>query len=431
MKVLQTRSRLRCLLLTGWLLLPAAASHADTVAWLGGHVIDGTDAEIRENTTIIAENGRITTVGPAMEVDVPEDATRIDVSGLYLMPGLINAHGHLSDVRGLESGHYTRENLERQLSLYARYGVTTVASLGGDGPEAFALRDEQDRLDLDRSRLMVAGPVLNPDSPDAAREAVAEVADSEADFVKFRIDDFLGRGSKMAPPIYQAIGEAAAQHNLPVAAHIYELEDAFAALDLGAKHIAHSVRDQHIDQSFIDRMRESGACYMPTLTRELSTYVYESEPDFFSDPFFLRETDAAVLSALLDPERQQQMQDSTAAQTYKAALPVARSNLKMLADARIPLAMGTDSGPAGRFQGYFEHLELWMMADSGLTAGQVLQSATRDAADCLGLDNTGTLEPGKHADLLVLTGNPLEDVANTRTLVDVYIAGNRVPRHPD
>lgn len=430
MKILQSCMRLRCLLLTGCL-LTATGSHADTVAWLGGHVIDGTGDEVRENTTIIAENGRITVVGPAAEVEVPADATRIDVSGLFVMPGLINAHGHLSDVRGLESGHYTRENLERQLALYARYGVTTVASLGGDGPEAFTLRDEQDRPDLDHARLMLAGPVLNPPDPDAAREAVAGVADSGADFVKFRIDDFLGRGRKMAPPVYRAIGEAAAQHDIPVAVHIYELEDAVAALDLGAEHIAHSVRDRHIDQSFIDRMRESGACYMPTLTRELSTYVYESEPDFFSDPFFLREADPTVLSALLDPERQQQLRDSTAAQTYKAALPIARSNLKMLADARIPIAMGTDSGPAARFQGYFEHLELWMMADSGLTAGQILRSATSDAAECLGLENSGTLEPGKHADLLVLTGNPLENVANTRTLVDVYIAGNRVARHPE
>lgn len=431
MNVLRSSIRLRCLVLSGCLLLTAGGTHADTVAWVGGQVIDGTGAALQENTTIVAENGRITAMGPDSQVEVPADATRIDVSGLYLMPGLINAHGHLSDVRGLEGGHYTRENLERQLALYARYGITTVASLGGDGPEAFALRDGQDQPDLDHSRLMVAGPVLNPADPASAREAVAEVADSRADFVKFRIDDFLGRGRKMAPPVYQAIGEAAEQHDLPVAVHIYELEDAFAALDLGAEHIAHSVRDQHINQRFIDRMRESGACYMPTLTRELSTYVYESEPDFFSDPFFLRETDPEVLSTLLEPERQQQQRDSTAAQTYKAALPIARSNLKRLADARIPIAMGTDSGPAARFQGYFEHLELWMMADSGLTPEQILHSATRDAAGCLGLEDTGTLEPGKHADLLVLTRNPLENVANTRTLVDVYIAGNRVPRHPD
>lgn len=431
MNVLRSSIGLRGLMLSGCLMLTAGGTHADTIAWVGGQVIDGTGAGLQENTTIVAENGRITAMGPDSQVDVPSDATRIDVSGLYLMPGLINAHGHLSDVRGLEGGHYTRENLERQLALYARYGITTVASLGGDGPEAFALRDGQDRPDLDHSRLMVAGPVLNPDDPASAREAVAEVADSRADFVKFRIDDFLGRGRKMAAPIYRAIGEAAEQHDLPVAVHIYELEDAFAALDLGAKHIAHSVRDQHINQRFIERMRESGACYMPTLTRELSTYVYESKPDFFSDPFFLRETDPEVLSTLLEPERQQQLRDSTAAQTYKAALPIARSNLKRLADARIPIAMGTDSGPAARFQGYFEHLELWMMADSGLTPEQILRSATRDAAGCLGLEDTGTLEPGKYADLLVLTRNPLENVANTRTLVDVYIAGNRVPRHPD
>lgn len=431
MTTLLSSLEVRSLLLAGCLSLATAIGHADTVAWVGGHVIDGTDAGLRENTTIVAEDGRITAIGPASAVAIPDGAQRIDVSGLFLMPGLINTHGHLTDILGLESGHYTRDNLQRQLALYARYGVTTVASLGGDGPEAFTLRNEQDRADLDHARLLVAGPVLNPADPAAAREQVAQVATSGADFVKFRIDDFLGRGRKMAPPIYRAIGETAAEHDIPVAVHIYELEDAYAALDLGARHIAHSVRDRHIDQPFIDRMRESGACYMPTLTREVSTYVYESEPDFFTDPFFLREIRPEVLSTLLDLERQQQLRDSTAAQTYKAALPIARSNLKMLADARIPIAMGTDSGPAARFQGYFEHLELWMMAESGLTPEQVLRSATRDAAQCLGLEDSGTLEPGHHADLLVLTANPLKNVANTRTLVDVYINGNRVPRWPD
>ncbi|MGM0631652.1 MAG: amidohydrolase family protein [Pseudomonadota bacterium] len=410
------------------LLLASTSAAAETIAWIGGHVIDGTGNGVRENTTIVAEDGRITAMGDPTEVDIPADAIRIDVSGLYLMPGLINAHGHLSDVDGLESGHYTRDNLLRQLSLYSRYGVTTVASLGGDGPEAFRLREQWNNAEPRYPHMLLAGPVLNPSSPDDAMDAVSAVADSDADFVKFRIDDFLGRGNKMAPTISEAIAEAAGQHELPLAVHIYELEDAFTALDLGARHIAHSVRDQHIDQAFIDRMREAGACYMPTLTRELSTYVYESEPDFFSDPFFLKEADASVLATLMEPERQQRMRDSEAAQTYKAGLPVARSNLKMLADARIPIAMGTDSGPAGRFQGYFEHLELWMMAESGLSAEQVLLSATRDAAQCLGLENTGTLEPGKYADLLVMTRNPLRDISNTRTLVDVYIAGERVNR---
>jgi imidazolonepropionase-like amidohydrolase len=109
---------------------------------------------------------------------------------------------------------------------------------------------------------------------------------------------------------------------------------------------------------------------------------------------------------------------------------MALRNLKILQDNGVKVAMGTDSGPATRFQGYFEHLEMSMMVEAGLTPMQVLQSATQVAADCLGLNYLGTLEPGKWADVLVLDRNPLEDIANTRSLSQVWIAGNPVPPAP-
>jgi imidazolonepropionase-like amidohydrolase len=92
--------------------------------------------------------------------------------------------------------------------------------------------------------------------------------------------------------------------------------------------------------------------------------------------------------------------------------------------------MGTDTGAApGRFQGYFEHLELEMMSESGLTPQQVLRSATADAAACIQRqDRVGTIEPGKWADFMVLDRNPLEDVRNTRTIHSVWVAGNQVKR---
>lgn len=408
-------------------LFSSSFAYADTVAWTGGTVIDGTGGSALENAAIVAENGRITAVGPLGSVTIPEDARRIDVTGQFLIPGMINAHGHVGDVRGLETGHYTRGNLQRQLSLYARYGITTVASLGGDEAAAFALREQQDAPGLDRARLLLAGPVLNPESPADAAMQVAEVAALGADFVKVRIDDFLGRGSKMEPEVYQAVGRAAARHDLPFAVHIYELADAKAALRAGASHIVHSVRDRHVDEEFIALMKEHQACYVPTLTRELSTYVYGDRPAFFSDPFFLREVDDSIIAALSDPQRQQRIREDEAAQTYRAALPVAMSNLKILHDAGVLIAMGTDSGPPTRFQGYFEHLEMWMMADAGLTPDDILLSATADAARCLGLERAGTLEPGQHADIVVLTDNPLDDIDNTDSISAVYIAGNRVP----
>jgi imidazolonepropionase-like amidohydrolase len=106
---------------------------------------------------------------------------------------------------------------------------------------------------------------------------------------------------------------------------------------------------------------------------------------------------------------------------------MAKANLKRLADAGVRIAFGTDTGPAGRFQGYFEHLELEQMVSAGLTPIQALVSATGDAARCMRVDERiGTLRPGREADFLVLARNPLEDIRHTRTLEQVWIHGRRV-----
>ncbi len=95
-------------------------------------------------------------------------------------------------------------------------------------------------------------------------------------------------------------------------------------------------------------------------------------------------------------------------------------------DGGATVAFGTDTGPFGRFQGYFEHMEMKLMAEAGLTPMQIIVSATGDAARCLGLTDVGTLEVGKWADLVVLARDPLADITNSRSIESVWIAGNRV-----
>src|SRR5690606_34692581 len=120
--------------------------------------------------------------------------------------------------------------------------------------------------------------------------------------------------------------------------------------------------------------------------------------------------------------------ESAAARYWEEHLPIAMQNLKTLSDAGVRIAMGTDTGPPGRFQGYFEHLEMEMMADAGLTPMQVLVASTGGAAGCVGLDpDLGKIEAGKYADFVVLEQNPLDDIRNTRTIESVWINGNRVP----
>jgi len=407
---------------------PAAslASEGDGVtAFVGARLIDGTGAAPIEDAVLLVRDGRVQEAGTG--VPVPEGAEVIDVSGRTIFPGLINAHGHVGDTLGLEAGHYSEQNVLDHLALYARYGITTVNSLGGDGAAAAAVRDDESAPGLTRARLMFAGPVVAGDTPEEVTEQVEEIAAMEPDFIKIRVDDNLGSTTKMTPEVYTAVIEAAHAQGLPLAAHLFYLEDAKGLLEAGADLIAHSVRDQPVDDDFVERLIDRDVCYVPTLTREVSTFVYEERPEFFDDPFFLAEADPEVIAALEDPQRQASYRGAGPT-AYKQALQVALRNLKAVSDGGATVAMGTDSGPPARFQGYFEHLELELMAEAGLTPMQILVAATGDAARCLQRDDIGTLQPGRAADFVVVTGNPLDDITATRTIESVWIAGNRVPR---
>ncbi len=402
------------------------ASEDGTIAFVGATLYDGSGGTPLANAVLLVRDGRVETVGPADQVEVPPDARTVDLTGRYVMPGMVNAHGHVGGTLGLEGGHYSEQNVLDHLRLYAAYGVTTVVSLGGDEAAGAAVRDAQDTPTLDRARLLVAGAVVTGDTDEEALQITNHNIQLGADFIKLRIDDNLGTTRKMSPEVYGAVIERAHEEGLPVAVHVFYLDDAKEALALGADFIAHSVRDTEVDEALLSAMAERDICYSPTLMREVSTFVYETTPEFFSDPFFLAHADPAVVEALQDPELQESVRTSTAAQAYKRALEQALVNLKAVSDAGVRVAMGTDSGPPRRFQGYFEHRELELMAEAGMTPEQIMVAATRDAAACMRLEDVGTLQPGKWADFLVLGADPAEDIGATRSLESVWIAGNRV-----
>jgi imidazolonepropionase-like amidohydrolase len=394
-------------------------------AFAGARIIDPQRAQPLENGIVLVRDGRIESV--LTNPTPPKGAEVVDLRGKYLLPGLISAHVHISDVQGLRPPAYTEENTLRQLRLFARYGITSVFSLGGEKEPAFQARRSQDNADLSRSRIYLAGDVIVGSTPQEAREMVARVAAQKPDVIKIRVDDNLGAAPKMTPDVYRAVIDEAHKRGLRVAAHIYYLDDAKDLLRAGADFIAHSVRDKEIDAEFISLMKKRNVPYVPTLTREISTFVYEDTPGFFSDPFFLREADADVVAQLREPQRQEAMRRSKSAQTYKASLVTAKKNLKKAVDAGLLVAMGTDAGPfANRFEGYFEHLEMEMMVESGLSTAQTLRSATIDAAKALRVSTIGTLARGSWADLLVLDKDPLSDIRATRSIASVWIAGNRV-----
>jgi imidazolonepropionase-like amidohydrolase len=407
---------------------PSPAADEGLTAFVGARIIDGTGRSPIPVAVMLVRDGRIEAIGTGMEVPIPAGAERVDLRDRTVFPGLINTHGHVGDTAGLEGGHYSEQNVLDHLALYARYGITTVNSLGGDQALAAGVRAAESSPVMARARLMFAGPVVNGSTPEEITARVNEIAAMSPDFIKIRVDDNLGNSAKMAPAVYSAAIEAAHGNGLRLASHLFYLEDAKALLAAGTDFVAHSVRDQPVDDELIGMLIENDVCYCPTLTREISTFVYEERPEFFDDPFFLAEADPDVVATLEDPARQRRYRGAGPT-AYKEALQVALANLKAVSDGGATVAMGTDSGPPARFQGYFEHLELELMAEAGMTPMQILVASTGDAARCLGLEDIGTLGPGKVADFVVTTANPLDDITNTRTIESVWISGNRVPRN--
>lgn len=403
---------------------------AGTVALTGARVIDGTGRAPIEQATLLITDGRIAAVGPSATVTIPAGATRVDMSGKTILPGLVNAHGHLNVDENTKLP--VREHVIERLRVYSEYGVTTVASLGStaaDETEGLRIREEQRQGKLGGARFYTAGRNAIGKTPEEARASVARLADLKVDFIKTRLN---GRPGDMDAETLGAVLDEAHKRGLRTAIHIFYLRDAKAAVGNGVDVIAHSVRDQDVDQALIAEMKRRNVAYVPTLTRDLSVFVYETEPAFFEDPFFLRGIYAyrTEVDILKNPALQEKTRNSPPVQALKQALRQGIRNLKILSDAGVQIAMGTDSGSAndlGRWQGYFEHVEMEMMVEAGMTPMQVLVASTGGAARVLKLDQqVGTLEPGRWADLLVLNANPLTSIRNTRQIDSVWIAGRRL-----
>ena len=401
-----------------------AQSQQSTVALVGARVIDGTGAAPIANATILVSNGRITRVGPAASVTVPADAARVDVAGKTIMPGLINAHGHLnSGDRALP----LYDQIIQQLKVYRRYGVTTVYALGDDGVESVRVRDENTKGPLDRARLFASGPSTVGTTPEQARTLMGERHAQRVFFVKTRLN---GGANDMRPDVYGALIDEAHKRNLKVAAHLFHLADGKGLVNAGLDVVAHSVRDQDVDAEFIAELKRRNVGYIPTLTRDLSAFEFVSTPAYVKDGFFLRGMPlyASQVERVSDPALHEKNRNNPATQRARAGFEQALRNVKLLSDGGVTIAMGTDSGTGlGRWQGYNEHVEMELMVKAGMTPMQVLVAATGNAAKVMHIDaELGTLQPGRRADFVVLTADPLADIRNTRAIESVWIDGRRL-----
>jgi imidazolonepropionase-like amidohydrolase len=435
--------RIRNSVLTCLLLLFATSLVAEVKVLKNFTLIDGTGHDPVAHAAMIVDNGRIVWVGPVAQLKAPPSAQVVDLQGKYVMPGIINLHVHLGATIGLDQNEkfFTPENVEKDLKTYASYGVTSVLSMGTDKDSIFKIRDQQRAGRPGETRVFTVGQgfvfkggygglegVNQGISTVAEVEpAVAAQAAKHVDFIKLWLDDHLGTKKKMPYDIAQAIIESAHRHHLRVLAHIFYLQDARQLVDFGVDGLAHSVRDKPVDAAFVADMKKHGTWQMAaTLSREGSMFVYGQTPPFANDPFFTRSVSPNVLAQLKSPAYQAKIRSDPDFGMYPGFLRTAEQNLKTLADAGVPYGFGTDSGPPGRFPGYFAHWEMELMVQAGLTPMQVITAATGNAARFLHATDLGTLETHKWADLIVLDKNPLDDIKNSRSIHAVYIAGNRV-----
>ena len=408
----------------------------------GATVIDGTGAAPQENAVLVIEGQRIQALGKAGEVTIPESARRVDLDGKFVIPGLINLHCHVGSVKGLTSSaaNYTEENVVTQLDRYLTYGVTTVLSLGTDPPLMYELRARQRQGNLAGATVFTAGwgfkmkgsygPPDTPyqvETPEDVHRFMDELAAQKPDATKVWVDDHFGERTKIRPELYRAFIEAAHEKGLRTFAHVYYLEDARSLVEAGVDVLAHSIRDREVDDAFIQLATERGIYLVPTLARELSTFVYADQPDFLDDPAFTRHEDPEVVATLKSDDYVKKVKSDPHLGHYRASLEMAQKNLKKLHEGGVKIGFATDSGPPGRIQGYFEHVELELMVEAGLTPGEALAAATGQSAECLGQgNNLGTLAPDRQADFVVLDANPLDDITHSRRIASVWQRGVQV-----
>ncbi len=254
------------------------------------------------------------------------------------------------------------------------------------------------------------------------------MAARHADFVKIWVDNLHGTKPSMDPAIYGAVIEEAHRDKLPVAAHIYYLADAKAVVSDGVNVLAHSVRDQTVDEPLLAAMKQHGVYYVPTLTVDASFFAFAENPEWKNDPFLQKAVSPELLAALTSDAARQKIESDPNLALHKRDFANDQKNLKLVYDAGVKVGFGTDSGamPA-RVPGFAEHQELAMMVQSGLTPMQAIECATMTNAELLGIEHTtGTLTVGKRADLIVLDGNPLDDIHNSRKIVAVWHGGREV-----
>jgi imidazolonepropionase-like amidohydrolase len=429
---------------------PVEPKPEPAVAFMRATVIPGDGSEPIENGVVLLAEDRIVGVGTPAQVPIKKGTKIITLEGKWIVPGLVDSHIHyfqsggvytrpdIVDLRGTRSYESEVERIQGSLDATFRQwlasGVTAVVDMGGPFWN-FDVRERANSTVM-APRTAVAGPlvstisrpkldvgdppIIQAQTPEQARELVREQIARKPDLVKIWFIVTEERGLDQTIEITRAAIDEASKAGVRVAVHATELETARAAVEAGASVLVHSVHDKKVDQSFVDLVKDRGVIYIPTLAvlegyaevlgQDVRTTELEKR---FGDPDAMATwAEFAAAAGIEDLEKAQQRK-----QRYLERAPVMNENLRILHEAGIPIAAGTDAGNIGTLHGPTFHRELQLMAEAGMSPMAVLVSATREAARVFATEpEFGTIQGGKIADLLVLDADPLVDVANLQKI---------------
>lgn len=446
---------------------PARADAQDAGATLyeGARLIAGDGSAPIENSAILVENGRITSVGPSGQLRVPAGATRVNLAGKTVMPTIVNTHNHIGP--GRQSDNYMKYQVAReayisQLHQHAYAGTAAITSMGWDLEPALQIRaeyypDAARLLTSERGASVPLGQVqemvalseqgratrMEEDmsdvttwlwTPRQAEMYVQQQAYKSVDFIKIWVDDRLGTELHLSPDIYGPLIQMAHQHHIPVFAHMFYLQDAKDLARAGVDMLAHPVRDTYIDDELVQLMKDHHVYQQTNMWLPWSyTITLEDAGDFWEDPLYLEMSSQRSAQALAERAakaggevrtHEGQRFDANGRGLNNEIWEHIRNNQKRLFQEGVTLALGTDGG-----SGFAAHLTMQLLVDKiGLTPSQAITVATKNSAEALGLNDLGTVAPGKSASFIVLNANPLDDIRNTRKIADVYLMGHRVDR---
>jgi len=383
----------------------SAPTGQPATAYEGARLIVG-DGRVIENATLVVEGDKIAQAGAAASVQVPAGAARVNLAGKTVMPMIIDTHVHLNT---------ERDALIRDLKQRAYYGVSAALSLGTDG---YGLLDVRSESIPGAARFYSAGRGITMPEPGRTtapywitsaaegRKAVGELAAHKVDIVKIWVDTRDGKFKKLTPEIYGAIIDEAHKRGLRVTAHLFDQEDAKGLLRANVDALAHGVRDRDMDDEMVAMFKQRPNLVVTPNLPERGVKV---------DLGWLKTGLGPNQLALLEANNT----DRPAAQKLYG---IQARNLARLNAAGVRITLGTDGNRA-----WAAHEEMEDMVIAGMTPMQVIVAATRNSAEFLRMDS-GTLEPGKSADFIVLDANPLDDITNSRRISAVILRGAAVDR---